>query len=239
MEEIGPIFSIENALLINIEIFVMLHIKDTYCEHLSLSRFQHENFLIPKENVKDDGATWGADKSVLNSGEKEEIEKKGVISRLKKRTILLERIVDDFDKRSPFVRICFLDCCRKSLVNDIHLTKMTTKGDVAEIVGIHNGQPSDLVSFITAFACTPGAIADDNKNDDNGLFTKYLLKNLVRPKIGIMNVLDIVTVEVVDASKSLQRPIVNHSLLTLEAIFLCEQYAGKLKLIIKSVAEVD
>lgn len=78
---------------------------------------------------------------------------------------------------------------------------------------------------VIAFACAPGAVADDRKDDDNSLFAKHLAKYITTPNEDILSILIDVTREVMKDSDSKQTPFVNFQL-THKKVYLCQQSQG-------------
>ncbi|CAF1381926.1 unnamed protein product, partial [Rotaria sp. Silwood1] len=61
--------------------------------------------------------------------------------------------------------------------------------------------------YVIAFACAPGTTADDGKErETNGLFTKHILKHILKPNEDIQMMLTDVTNGVVEESESTQIP---------------------------------
>ena len=96
-----------------------------------------------------------------------------------------------------------------------------------------DNQPQGLKSMsaragsLIAFACAPGATADDGKKGEtNGLFTKHLLKHIITPNEDIRMILTDVTDGVMEESKSNQIPHVTFTLRH-KNICLYEQSPGK------------
>ncbi|CAF3759394.1 unnamed protein product [Rotaria sp. Silwood1] len=93
-------------------------------------------------------------------------------------------------------------------------------------------EPRDEKAIVSAgsligFACAPGNRAYDNGKQENGLFTKHLLKHIVKPDTDISKVLRAVTRAVKEESKSRQIPCYIDALLTEDDICLCEATSGK------------
>ncbi|CAF5118813.1 unnamed protein product, partial [Rotaria sp. Silwood1] len=65
---------------------------------------------------------------------------------------------------------------------------------------------------LIAFACAPGTMAIYGRGEENGLFTKHLLKHIKTPNEDIQMILRDVTDGVIEESKSKQIPFVSASL---------------------------
>ena len=145
---------------------------------------------------------------------------------LRRYMIHVQRLVDDFNDRLPFVTICLLDCCRHYHFRNPNLLKITARdsGEISSEIG--DGKVTGNVGFLIGFACAPGTIADDNERDENGLFTKHLLKHIVEPDVDISKILRAVRGAVIEESQSRQRPTFIDALTTRKDICLCEKVSG-------------
>ncbi|CAF4049467.1 unnamed protein product [Rotaria sordida] len=113
------------------------------------TQWEDQNFLIPRDD---------ADISV-----------KGV----KNRAILAQKLLDELTDRNPFVTIFLLDCCRLYYLRDRNLEQLRARGenlDTPKSSGLKEMHLS--AGSLIAFACAPGAIANDLEGQRNGLFTK-------------------------------------------------------------------
>ena len=92
-----------------------------------------------------------------------------------------------------------MDCCRTYLLNipDANPHSTTSSGLIAMAAN---------VGTLIAFACAPGTIAVDASEQENGLFTKYLLNHIPKPNEDIRMILADVTDEVMRESNSKQCP---------------------------------
>ncbi|CAF3392862.1 unnamed protein product, partial [Rotaria socialis] len=74
---------------------------------------------------------------------------------------------------------------------------------------------------IIQFACAPGYRAADGYDQErNGLYTKYLLKHIARPKVEINLIFRRITRDVFEESKAKQKPYIKGDLMTEEPIYL-------------------
>ncbi|CAF1677294.1 unnamed protein product [Rotaria magnacalcarata] len=167
------------------------------------TQWEDQNFLIPKDDDRMDA------------------------DEIKNRAILIQKFLDDFNDRHPFLTILLLDCCRV-----YHLRNPKLNVALARAKKINNSQSTGLKQMdgkagtLIAFACTPGTIAQDGTNEQNGLFTKYLLEHIATPNKDIRMIMAAVTRGVMTESKLNQRPSVSLTLWD-EYICLFEQSAGK------------
>ncbi|CAF4614650.1 unnamed protein product, partial [Rotaria sp. Silwood2] len=80
-----------------------------------------------------------------------------------------------------------------------------------------------MVGLLIGFACAPGTEANDNDEQENALYTKYLLEHIVKPNTDISKVLRAVTGAVVAESDSRQIPYYTDALVTTDDIYLYEK----------------
>ena len=127
------------------------------------------------------------------------------------RTINIQSILYGCVRRKPFATICLLDCCRScNLLGSsapVGLAKMEETGS------------------LIAFACAAGTESIEGDGQRNGLFTKYLLRNICRPNEDIGIVLRSVKDEVIKETSGKQRPIVYDSLR--QIVYLHGQPSGE------------
>jgi uncharacterized caspase-like protein len=139
-------------------------------------------------------------------------------SNLRNRAINAQDELIELDARKPFVTICLLDCCRTyDLYNPDSNTMASNSAGLAKMHAARS---------LIAFACAPGTIAIDEKEERNGLFTKHLLKHITTPNQDVRMLLADVTKGVTDESKSTQIPFLSLSLLEKD-VYLCVQPPGK------------
>jgi hypothetical protein len=86
-----------------------------------------------------------------------------------------------------------------------------------------------MTGSLVAFACAPGTVADDGHEQQNGLFTKHLLKHLATPSKDISALIRFVNVDVYQESNRKQKPEFTSSSLPKEDIYLFEDALGKKK----------
>lgn len=148
---------------------------------------------------------------------------------VKNRAIQAQKLLDDLTDQNPFVTIFLLDCCRKYYLRNANLEKLGARAvashtkELGGLKEMHDRTGSSLI----AFACAPGAIADDmDGKGRNGLFTKYLLEHIGTPNEDIRMILADVTNDVMQESGKKQLPYC-HSILRHKHIYLNEQDSGK------------
>ncbi|CAF1273337.1 unnamed protein product [Adineta ricciae] len=165
-------------------------------------QWENRNYLIPIDNSNENNAPLrGSD--------------------LRRRAIDAENILDEINDRHPFATFFFLDCCRTYLLgnNDSEGSKKRALSQHSH--GLITMPPK--VGSLIAFACAPGATANDGRNGEaHGLFTKYLLEHLKTPNEDIEKLLRRVRNDMIEESNKEQIPYVT-SLLTYDHICLFEQ----------------
>ncbi|CAF4974478.1 unnamed protein product, partial [Rotaria sp. Silwood1] len=162
-------------------------------------QWEDQNYLIP------------ADTPTLNGAD------------LNKCAINAQDILNNLSDRKPYVTIFLLDCCRNYHLRNHELDARNTDANDPKSIGLkamHNA------GSLIAFACAPGTIAIDGREEKNGLFTKHLLKHIFTPNEDIQMILRDVTKGVTQESKSKQIPFVSASLSERE-IYLCYQPANQ------------
>ncbi|CAF3928423.1 unnamed protein product, partial [Rotaria sp. Silwood1] len=119
------------------------------------TQWENQNYLIPKDNV----GIHGAD--------------------LKKRAINAQEVLNGLNDQDPYITIFLLDCCRTYHVLNSNLNPRGENANNPESNGLKamNAKAGSLI----AFACAPGSVVDDGKDQKNGLFTKHLLKYIGIP----------------------------------------------------------
>lgn len=164
----------------NIESFIQfIQGDDLVVFYFSGHGVQHEgvNYLIPCDDNRVQG---------LND--------------LKYRAVNVQRVMDHMLDRKPFAIIYLLDCCRTySLPNTISARGACLKPGMAAM--------SVQTGILIAFACAPGATADDEApNGNNGIFTYHLLKQITRTGEDILDVLRQVGTAVHNGTSGRQMP---------------------------------
>ncbi|CAF4919726.1 unnamed protein product [Rotaria socialis] len=151
----------------------------------ALNYFQGENYLIPK-----DDQNMGTD--------------------LKRQALRVQSILAECDMSDPFATIFLLDCCRTYHVKQTKLQDRSVAGQSRTMVGLSEMKHA---GSLIAFACAPGAVADECAEERNGLFTKHLLQHISRPNQDIRLLLADVSKGVAEESNSRQNPYQSVSLI--------------------------
>ncbi|CAF1421117.1 unnamed protein product [Rotaria magnacalcarata] len=91
--------------------------------------------------------------------------------------ITVQYIIDQLTARGPYAVVCILDCCRSYHLRHPQLAKH------ADSRGDGNSEPASFVPMryagtYIAYACAPGTKAKENGKEQNGLFTKHVLKHI-------------------------------------------------------------
>lgn len=147
------------------------------------------------------------------------VDDKGInSSNLRDRAINAQNELIELGDQKPFVTILLLDCCRTYDFHDPELNGVLSNTGLAQMMGDR---------ALIAFACAPGTIAIDEKEERNGLFTKHLLKRITTPNKDVRSLLADVTKGVKDESNLPQIPFLNLSL-SENDIYLGVQPKGKL-----------
>jgi len=108
-------------------------------------------------------------------------------------------VLDKMTGARPSLSIVILDACRNNPFR-------RARGGSAGLAAMEIGKGT-FISFATA----PGATADDNSGDRNGLFTKYLLTSLRKPGLSLQEVFHETTDAVYAASSGRQSPWISES----------------------------
>ncbi|CAF4994682.1 unnamed protein product, partial [Rotaria sp. Silwood1] len=138
---------------------------------------------------------------------------------LNKNAINAQDILDTLSDRNPYVTIFLLDCCRVYHLRNPEVDARGTDASNPKSAGL---KAMHKAGSLIAFACAPGTIAIDGRGEENGLFTKHLLKHIKTPNEDIQMMLRDVTDGVIEESKSKQIPFVSASLAK-KNIYLCGQ----------------
>jgi len=104
------------------------------------------------------------------------------------------RVLERMQASGAVLSIVIMDACRNNPFR-------TTRSGVKGLAAMNTGKGS----FI-AFSTAPGATADDNQNDTNGLFTKFLLEALRQADLKLSDIFDQVRERVYEASGGKQLP---------------------------------
>ncbi|CAF1437822.1 unnamed protein product [Adineta ricciae] len=156
-------------------------------------QWENQNYLIPSDNFNEDqGDLCGSD--------------------LAKYAIHAQSFLNKIENREPFVTLFFLDCCRTYHLRNENLTK-STRGTLLERSHGLKAMDSQKAGTLIAFACAPGTTADDGNNEEeNGLYTKHLLRHLRTPNEDIEILLRRVGNDVTTESNGQQIPYVTSAL---------------------------
>jgi formylglycine-generating enzyme required for sulfatase activity len=122
-------------------------------------------------------------------------------SEVKYQAYAIGRVHDRMASTGARLSLVILDACRD---NPFRGARSGAKGWAA--MATASG------SFI-AFATAPNATASDNRNERNGLFTKYLLEDLDQPGVGLSELFDRVRTQVYEASGQRQLPWIASSVI--------------------------
>lgn len=124
---------------------------------------------------------------------------------LKRRAIPTQETLWEILHKNPYTTIFLLDCSRSRPSG-----RADTRGLFAASHKSLAREP-DAGSLI-AFACQPGLIAMNTRDDRNGLFTKHLLRHIETPNEDIHRLLRKVVKGVIEESGSKQIPHISASL---------------------------
>ena len=122
-------------------------------------------------------------------------------SEVKYQAYAIGRVQDRMASTGARLSLVILDACRD---NPFRGARSGARGRAA--------MATATGSFI-AFATAPGSTAADNRNERNGLFTKYLLENLGPPGVGLSELFDRVRTQVYEASGERQLPWIASSVI--------------------------
>lgn len=162
---------------------------------------QNQNYLIPSDNLEID------------------------YNELFRYAINTQHTLNSFNTRKPFAIIFILDCCRSYHPSrNKNLDKPIFRSTVTKTLEDPMATPRDESLII--FACSDGALAADGRLNENGLFTKHLLKHIETPNKHVMMMLSNVIKGVKNESNSQQIPKI-YSSLTHEHVYLNEKRLGK------------
>lgn len=143
----------------------------------------------------------------------------------------MQKLLDDLTGQveKPSVTIFLLDCGKKYYFRNSDLQKLDARDTPSATLalGSFGEMHNSPVSSLTAFACAPGALTNDfNREEENGLFTKHLLKYIGTPKEDIRMILSDVANDVQAESGGKQIPYYC-STLTKRDIYLNDSGSGK------------
>ncbi|CAF1116696.1 unnamed protein product [Didymodactylos carnosus] len=148
-----------------------------------------------------------------------------------KRAINAQLVLEAMMARDSFATIFFLDCCRVYEFRHRDLPDPGRRGPAAGVEdkfmprGRFKQMPTTFGSLIV-YACKEGTTASDNQLEENGLFTKYLLRYIVRSNETIHDILYDVMREVHEVSRGRQQPFYNGSLKEKVYLYTDNEYKG-------------
>ncbi|CAF1037917.1 unnamed protein product [Adineta ricciae] len=137
---------------------------------------------------------------------------------LSDRCINAQKVLRSISDRNPFGVVFLLDCCRNYSFRP-HELQRGVCGATTESGGLRKMVARG--STIIGFGATPGKSSTESSNDDNGKFTKHLLKHIAKPNLQIQDLLAIVTKQVAEDTEGRQEPWVTGNL-RYENICLCD-----------------
>ncbi|CAF3431440.1 unnamed protein product [Rotaria sp. Silwood1] len=191
-------------------------------------QWEDQNFLIPKEQADSDDNNFRCNMFSLNKLTNQVKDNDNInYGNLKRYMIHVQKFVEDFSDRLPFVTICLLDCCRVYYFRNANLEQVSARNVFSNTNKVNEFKRITNVGLVLGFACAAGAEADDNQKENHGLFTKHLLNHIIKPNKDILMILRAVTGAVVEESKSKQIPHYTVSLSTEDNICLCETDQGE------------
>ena len=118
--------------------------------------------------------------------------KKAIKERIYTHSILLDDVVDIFQKKKVKTNIVILDACRKSPSKELE----------AEGLAGLDALDADLARQVLGFATSPGKVSHSlTKSDKNSLYTKYLLTNIDKENTPVDQMLKSVHKSVYEFSK--------------------------------------
>lgn len=120
---------------------------------------------------------------------------------IKYKSINLSYILDKIEGRGKGVNLVVLDACRD---NPFAQTRGVTQQGWATI----NGPVGTLIAYATA----PGQVASDGAGD-NGVYTKYLIREMTKPNVKVEDVFKNVRISVDQETSGQQIPWENSSLI--------------------------
>ena len=127
--------------------------------------------------------------------------KGGAASSAKYKSLSANEVQERMEERGSNLNILILDACRN---NPADSGARALEGGLARM---ESQAPGTVIVFATASKKT----ASDNPNEENGLFTKYLLEGLDRPGLDLRGLFDWVGMKVYTASGHEQMPFIYSS----------------------------
>ncbi|CAF4934949.1 unnamed protein product, partial [Rotaria sp. Silwood1] len=140
------------------------------------AQWRNQNFLLPCDNNNITSA-----------------------SNMHRYAINAQSIIDDMAEMNPQVVVFLFDCCRSYYMP-------TTKSNTSnkQIGGLNEMKASEKT--LIAFPCAVGQVLlNQTEFENNGLFTKYLIKHIATPNVHIETVLFKVANDIVKESGNAQR----------------------------------
>jgi hypothetical protein len=122
-------------------------------------------------------------------------------------TISFEYIQNIFNEINSKLSLFILDSCRDNPFAD-KITNFTGRS-IAFDRGLANTTIQTKSQSIIAFATSPNNIAQDNINENNGIYTKHLLKHITTNNIKVEDIFKRTTKDVLQATNHSQEPWTN------------------------------
>jgi uncharacterized caspase-like protein len=122
-------------------------------------------------------------------------------------TISLEYIQNIFNEINSKLSLFILDSCRDNPFAD-KITSFTGRS-IAFDRGLANTTIQTKSQSIIAFATSPNSIAQDNINENNGIYTKHLLNHITTNNIKVEDIFKRTTKDVLQATNHSQEPWTN------------------------------
>jgi uncharacterized caspase-like protein len=122
-------------------------------------------------------------------------------------TISFEYIQNIFNDINSKLSLFILDSCRDNPFAD-KITNFTGRS-IAFDRGLANTTIQTKSQSIIAFATSPNSIAQDNINENNGIYTKHLLKHITTNNIKVEDIFKRTTKDVLQATNHSQEPWTN------------------------------
>ena len=128
-------------------------------------------------------------------------------------TVSLSRIEQRLSDAKPRLALFILDACR----NNPFESQMRSYAQSRDIpVNLERGLSNRHIRFATqsliAYATAPGEVAQDNPQEDHGIYTKHLLKYLTQPGLSVEHVFKRTAKDVTTSTAYAQQPWVHGNL---------------------------
>ena len=128
-------------------------------------------------------------------------------------TVSLSRIEQRLSDAKPRLALFILDACR----NNPFESQMQSYARSRDIpVNLERGLSNRHIRFATqsliAYATAPGEVAQDNPQEDHGIYTKHLLKYLTQPGLSVEHVFKRTAKDVTTSTAYAQQPWVHGNL---------------------------